>query len=127
LWHYTCYHGRRGIGKEGVLLSIAARFGGVPGVPAEVRRNLELIWLTNLDVPHADALGLTRRVIRCDRTRYRYRVTDPAAAAPWMDVRADYPPEFVTTLEGVAGVMPRHWWVATQPVPVRYAPREAAA
>jgi hypothetical protein len=92
----------------------------MPGRPA-------LVWLTDLDTPDADALGLTTSYIACDRTEYRYRVTDHAGVitwAEWVDLqRPRYDLTFVSAF--TMGRRPRHWWVADVPVPVVYDPRPA--
>lgn len=76
LWHFTCGHGRDGITDSGML--IVNPFAASTGVP-------ELIWLTDLDVPIRDALGLTSNLLGCDRTAHRYRVTDTTGCVPWID------------------------------------------
>lgn len=124
LYHYTCEHGRAGLGEEGTLLPLAQReslrAGGMPPVIQEVA---QFIWLTDLDFPFRAALGLTSRLLRCDRTRYRYRVRS-GDAVPWMRAREDCTPAMVEALETAYGVMPVHWWIATTPVRVLYTPIE---
>lgn len=83
LWHYTCDHGHAGLGQGGLVL---------PGVDlgGPLRGNVwlsALSWFTDLDAPIRDGLGLTMRLARCDRTRWRYRVTDRANVRPWLPER----------------------------------------
>lgn len=111
LYHYTCDHGYAALGDAGNL---------VPAYDLAPDRleqwwPARLVWLTDLAVPDRDALGLTRRIARCDRTAYRYRVTDEADVSPWIRVRRSFPAE---ELEWQAGVRPRHWYVSGVPVPV---------
>jgi hypothetical protein len=108
LYHYTCEHGRAGI--DGLL---------VPGPDG-------FIWLTDMAYPNRDALGLTMNYTRCDRTRYRYRVTDNSGAVPWTTVRRSARPAWREWIEEAPGVRPRHWWIAIDPVPVVLDPREAS-
>ena len=118
LWHYTCQHGRDKIGRSGLLLPARDL------VPAHRRDALPwpsvYVWLTDLDTPDADVLGLTRHLIRCDRTAYRYRVSDATGVVAWttMARRLRMPWTERDYLEGEPGARPRHWFVSTDPVPV---------
>lgn len=114
LWHYTCDHGRRAIGERGSLIPAAAR----PGVGNLSPWTALLVWMTDLDVPVRDGLGLTSHTLTCDRTVYRYRVTDPADCLPWMVVRHSLSPAYRDGVERAPGALPRHWWVSPLPVPV---------
>lgn len=100
LWHYTCPHGRIRIGKRGSLR---------PGLDG-------LVWLTDLDVAHRDALGLSMTLIDCDRTAYRYRVLDGALVIPWTRARRLLDPVRVDAIESTPGVLVRHWFVCPTPV-----------
>ena len=113
LWHYTCRHSVERIGESGLLLPARRLVGSTqlvdwwPG---------EFVWLTDLSRPIRTALGLTSRIIDCDRTEHRYRVTDTNGVQPWLDVRRHVPhPELI---EHASGARPRHWFVARAPVPV---------
>lgn len=110
LYHYTCDHGHQGIGSgTGVLLARG------------------LAWLTDLEVPIRDALGLTSVILSCDRTRHRYRATDALEhVRPWMEVRRQVPAAWVEALETTPGAAPRHWWVSSWPVMVEYDPLGAS-
>lgn len=130
LYHFTCAHGCQKIGYEGVLLPLrdlldkAARSDWEPWrLPIA-----DLIWLTDLDSPFREALGLTSFTLGCDRTTYRYVVTDESMCRPYVAIRRQLPRELRAELESAEGAMPRHWWVSYAPVPVRYdTPAEAAA
>lgn len=107
LWHYTCRHRAALIGRRGVLTPNAQPwFDGV-----------ELVWLTDLDVPDADALGLQSTILRCDRTEVRYRVTD-GPAVPWSEWAEDAHIDRRVRSELTFGRRPRHWFVSTVPVTV---------
>lgn len=115
LYHYTCSHGRRAIGDIGEVLP-----------PVLLRPDLSfppfgiLAWFTDLTIPDRGALGLTSTLTRCDRTRYRYRVTaDPSSLRPWVAVRHLFPSLLVDMLEETPAD-PARWWVSDLPVPVRY-------
>jgi len=112
LYHYTCDHGRRGIGGRGVLRPHLQPWLEGP-----------YVWLTDLEVPMREALGLTSHALRCDRTVHRYRVTDETHARRWMLVRQTLLQPAVHALETAPGAMPMHWWVSAEPVPVVLDPR----
>lgn len=104
LYHYTCEHAALDIGERGTL-----------------RPHLGLIWLTDLDVPMRDALGLTSNTLACDRTAFRYRVLDDTPCMWWIGwsrLRQESWRPWVAELEAAPGVRPVHWWVSTAPVPV---------
>lgn len=119
LYHYTCTdHGAPGIERTGLVY---------PGAhlqqqhPSPSTRAAAFAWLTDLDTPERAPLGLTSKYLTCDRTERRYTI-HPADVAthvlPWMDVRNELPWQLVQALEGAPGAMPRHWFVANQPVRV---------
>lgn len=114
LWHYACKHTRQAIGDEGVLVPMRALLG--PDM--EVPWTGELVWLTDLSVPIRDALGLTQTITKCDRTEYRYRVTDTSHVLPWIEVRKALPRGDIHMLEDDPGARPRHWYVTTVGTPV---------
>jgi hypothetical protein len=123
LFHYTCDHGRHGIGDMGYLRSVASLTG---------RRDLpdlaRWIWLTDLDIPVRDALGLTSHLLGCDRTAHRYRVADtPHMVEPWTKVRRLAAPADREALESSPGARPRHWFVTRFPIAVVYDPIETRA
>lgn len=109
LFHYTCGHSLDGIQESRFLL----RPWGAPGRP-------QLVWLTDLDFPDREGLGLTSRLIACDRTRYRFTV-HPQSATPvehWSTARRRFRPTYVEALEKARGAKPEHWWISREPVPV---------
>jgi len=75
-----------------------------------------------MPTPNRDALGLTMALTHCDRTAYRYRVTDRTHAMRWMFARSAIRADLVAELEAAPGVRPRHWYVSTVPVPVEFDP-----
>jgi len=102
IYHYTCLdHGAPGIARDGYLR---------PGLDG-------LVWMTDLDEPHREALGLTMHVTRCDRTARRFEVASVQAVA-WTEVRREMAPAYVRALELAPGVMPRHWYISRSPVQV---------
>ena len=120
LFHYTCNHGRVGIGDDGWLRPAQTFWGGEP-----------LIWLTDMDVPDRAGLGLTSRILSCDRLDYRY-VAEAHGAEPWLtsSFRIAAPWKAVLALEAIEGVKPHHWWVSARRLRARfdaaYAKPEAA-
>ncbi|MGH9252915.1 MAG: hypothetical protein ACRD0W_25905 [Acidimicrobiales bacterium] len=103
LYHYTCDHGAARIGDSGIL-----------------QPHLGLVWLTDLDVPMREALGLTSHILNCDRIVHRYRVTDTASCQRWLTYLGR---RWQLDLELADGARPAHWWVSEQPVPVVYDPK----
>lgn len=116
LYHYTCVdHGRAGIGDEGLIVPAAHL------TDRDLPWMSHLVWLTDLPVPQREALGLTSRFARCDRTAHRYRVTGGDVVAWWRFARA-IPREVREQLEGAEGARPVHWFVSAEPVPAVYDP-----
>jgi hypothetical protein len=109
LYHYTCLdHGHPGIYGSGLIK---------PG-------NDTLVWLTDLDLPMRDAVGLTRVSTGCDRGAARYRVeTAGLPIVPWLEFRKGVPWHLIEFLESFPGVMPRHWFVSARPTPATYDPQ----
>jgi hypothetical protein len=111
LYHYTCKeHGAPGITKDQKLLPHRQFLLG-----------RHLVWLTDMDTPHAWALGLTNYLLCCDRTQVRVTVklatdSDAAGIYPWWFYRRTIPPVLREALEQTG--MPTHWWVTDQSVPV---------
>lgn len=73
LYHYTCAHGARAIERERRTL--------VPTWQPLLRTFAS--WATEQREPNAEALGLTRHTLACDRTEYRYRIDEPDAFTWW--------------------------------------------
>jgi hypothetical protein len=114
LWHFTCEHAYARIGDTGLLR------------PAVQLRPTRLgawwpawyVWLSDLGYPDRVALGLAAvKAHSCDRTAYRYRVTDETLVKAWVAARKAHPTRLRLALEG-PGSRPAHWFVSTDPVPV---------
>lgn len=104
-WHYTCHH-------RAALIDADLTLRPHPQI---LMGNHLLVWLTDLDTPDREALGLTSTHLRCDRTEVRYRVVDGDIVpwAEWADVnRIDRRLRSELTF----GRRPRHWFVSTSPV-----------
>ena len=126
LYHYTCGHGFRKIGKVGLLMPANDLMN--PTLAKDFNSPVaRYVWLTDLSVPIKDALGLTAEHIGCDRTVHRYRVTENAIAIRWFDLRKSFDASWRDLLESAPGARPAHWWVAQEPVPVEYDPLMAHA
>lgn len=113
MWHYTCDHGRAALGVRGWVVPAHLWAPRTDPYPTG-----QWAWFTDLATPNRDALGLTMNLTKCDRTAYRYRVTDEAHVVPWMHVRRHVPGALRDDLESAPGARPRHWWVSVEPVPV---------
>lgn len=118
LWHYTCEHGRWGIGEQGFVYPMAAYAPEAAArMPEEWRWLSTLAWFTDRTDLTPVALGLQASIIKCDRSQFRYRVLDTSRCTRWLEVAKDYPRDTRVEL-GIGDHMPGAWWVATLPVPV---------
>jgi hypothetical protein len=107
LYHYTCAHSYDGIRRE--LRLECHEHPLMPDVGP-------VLWLTDLDSPDRSALGLTSRIIRCDRTEFRAIVE--AEAEHWPVFARRLPRAVRTELESATGARPMHWYVSLKPVDV---------
>lgn len=113
LYHYTCAdHGADRIKRDGFVRPLYELVGPLTPMPTSGY----FAWLTDLDVPNARGLGLTRYLAKCDRTEHRFTVADETNCVRWLDVRRELPK--LHHLELAPGAMPAHWWIASGPVPV---------
>jgi hypothetical protein len=103
LYHYTCSHGLVLIEQDCWTLR--------PNGLVEP----SLLWLTDLDQPDREGLGLTMRVLKCDRTRHRFIVPQPLDVTPWVEARRGFRPTYVESLEKAKGARPEHWFVTRTP------------
>lgn len=102
LYHYTCSHSAQQIADTGELR---------PHRQVALRGEL-LVWLTDLDRPDRDALGLTSHTLDCDRTEWRVTVqVGYPLAQRWVDYARRYPLGVRRQLELAPGALPMHWWV----------------
>lgn len=127
LYHYTCEHAYSQIGEEGHLvpaINLADRTGRIQLMRDPVARlTSQIVWLTTMERPSRFGLGLTSVSLCCDRTRYRYRVTEEETLIKsWSDVRVDWPQTVVGALEALSGCKPLTWWLSRGPVAVEFAP-----
>jgi len=122
LWHFTCDHSCQRIGLNGLIKPAAmlAPFAETITLLAGVA------WFTDLEAADVRALGLTSRLITCDRTAHRYTVTNSDPCVPWVVVRRMYPRELVDDIES-NGAMPMHWFVSSVPVKATLNDWKAAA
>lgn len=125
-WHYTCDHGRRGIGATGLLIPLEAQLPSLVPRDATARLMFSLIWLTDLPEPDIPGLGLTSHNLNCERWTHRYRVTDDTGIAPFARIQHLFPaPAQVRLLRD--GARPEHWFVAFRRIPVVYDPVKVTA
>lgn len=110
-YHFTCLdHGLPGIRETGQLQPFTALPVLVP----------ELVWLTDLESPHREALGLTSELLECDRTAVRIPVQEQHSVMPWWRWRRAHPEyqAWARVLEDAPGVRPAHWFVSAAPLPI---------
>lgn len=112
VYHYTCRHRAELIGRRGVLDPSPQPFLRT----RDGERYAELVWLTDLADPDAEALGLTSHHLSCDRTEVRYRVVDPSPVQAWRTYKLRLDRTDVSALE----LGRRHdlWYVSARPVEV---------
>ena len=128
-YHYTCDHGHTLIGEYGALRTIGQRMPEVYqelGMSEDQRLMYSLIWATDLAEPDIEGLGLTKRVLSCERWTHRYRITNPLPLMPYSDMSYRFTLGFQADLVKPPA-QPDHWWVSWRPLPVVYDPIEVAA
>jgi hypothetical protein len=77
---------------------------------------VDLVWLTDMDVPDREALGLTMNLQPCDRLEFQY-VVDVEDAVKWSDSdlrRSLYRRPGFDGFE--EGRQPDRWWIVTHAV-----------
>jgi len=109
LYHYTCRHRAALIGRVGMLFPTRHPMLGPPA----------LVWLTDMDVPDAQALGLTSVTLKCDRTEVRYAIERPGDCIRWIDWSEGRHVLRSVRSELSFGHKPAHWWVSEHPVKAR--------
>lgn len=111
LYHWTCSHGRAGIGFHGEIRPW----------PQITLVKYALIWLTDLTDFHPQDLGLQSTIITCDRTEYCYEIDRPATAPifSWRDWCSMVHLDRTVRSELEFGRRHAHWWVGTQPLEAR--------
>jgi hypothetical protein len=109
LWHFTCSHSVDDIKRMGSLRPHPHPLLDVP-----------LVWLTDLEHPFREALGLTSHMLMCDRTEHRFQVADTLSAVWWPAYARNHHIDRRTRgeLESAPGAMPAHWWVTAESVPI---------
>lgn len=110
LYHHTCRdHGAPGIEARGLIIPQPGNFFPFP-----------VTWVTDLEIPDARALGLTKNFIGCDRTAVTFEVEPPASddveIVRYVDIRRKIDPYWVALLEQAEGAMPMHWYLTNSPL-----------
>lgn len=111
LYHFTCAHARRDIGTGPRCLLVPH---------PHPLLGCKVLWLTSLDAPDPDEVGLTQSFIRCDRREFRYEVLDLAHCRTWYDsAERDAAPGDVRRALELYG-RPDTWWISDVPVVARF-------
>ena len=108
LYHFTCSDSAPVIAECGELR---------PKLQPLLGRRL--VWLTDLDAPTREQVGLTSRLLACDRMEYR--VTVDFDAERWAQYARTFAARYrrhALILNQTTGALPLHWWVSAEPVPV---------
>lgn len=127
-YHYTCDHGRKGIGDYGVIHPTGALFSvmSTAGLTDDERLMRSLLWATDLPEPDIEGLGLTSEILSCERWTHRYRITNPMPLMRFTDMQYRFSLEAQKgLLEGP--VKPEHWFASWKPLPAIYDPVEVLA
>lgn len=133
---FTCDHSHEALKRDGVLLPIRAWNSTAAIQLLAIGHGwlATVIWLTDLAVPDAAALGLPSDNLPCDRTLHRWRMAEwHGALSGVVELPVQWPYWFAShagtvpradkeNLETAPGAQPEHWWVSTEPVPVIYDP-----
>lgn len=117
LYHFTCRCSLAGIRRDGFLRPFPhplMRRYSIPGAEAIGG----LVWLTDLEVAWREALGLTSKILKCDRTEHRFQAADESTAVPWTKFRRRVHATVRAALEEAEGAMPAHWFVSAVRVPI---------
>ena len=114
-YHYTCAHGAKGILKVGQVRPLSGWWQMLAVAGARIGTAPNVVWLTDMEEPDAQALGLTSVMLDCDRTEFRFEVTGPRIRpwGEWADENG-VNPRCRQMLE--EGRDPSHWFVSTLPV-----------
>ena len=115
-WHYTCDHGRAGIGESGEVKPLGQFVPDARGRLGEFGWLAEMAWFTSQVRPDRRALGLTSTLSTCDRIAHRYRVLGATGLIWWPTLAVK--PSNAVDLEKAPGARPVLWWVSFAPVPV---------
>lgn len=124
LYHYTCAHTYQTLGFGGEVSPLRFwNYDAAARLPKDFEWMADLVWFTDLTPPIPEALGLTRRLLSCDRTEHRYRVSNGYGILPWVHV-ARHSGASRAQLEDLhnGAVLPAHWFVARKPVHVVHDP-----
>lgn len=130
LYHYSCVHSRDGIVDSGLIY---------PGFKLQSPRTRtlaptnkignmvsQMVWLTDLASItgiNRNMVGLTKNGLNCDRTAFRFEVTNENVPIfRWAELRERWPVDIVLALETLDGARPEHWFVSRGPVPAVLSP-----
>lgn len=115
LYHYTCSCSLEKIRDTDWLL-IPNQQAPLVGLPS-------LVWLTDMEKPDKGALGLTSKILSCDRTEHRLAIPDTVGVLPWSQwcrangfTRAQRDWLELANPFGSAAPQPRRWFVTPDPI-----------
>jgi hypothetical protein len=108
MYHFTCDHGYAAILADNGMIR-PNRHPMLPQAPP-------LIWLTDLEEPSADDVGLTSALVRCNRLAHRFKIDEGQRAIPWLSSGVCHlaNPRVVEALHLLG--RPDHWWIALHPL-----------
>lgn len=109
IFHFTCDHAARGIGRRGELRPMPQPF-------LEMR---PVVWLTDMATPDRAALGLTSNLLGCDRTAFRYIAAPTSTIVSWAEWKSDHQLDAGLVADLEHGRQPAAWFVSAHPVKAR--------
>lgn len=125
VFHYTCSHARKAIGRKGHLVPLRSLVGEVAYRESDEfsRWMASRVWMTTLgSVVVPGRLGMVMSDYRCNRMEVRYRVAAEGLSSlvPWEVERMSWPAALVEAVEGSGGGLAdvATWYVSTGAVPV---------
>lgn len=109
LWHFTC--------RDAAPRIVAC--GYLRPHPQIQLDGTKLVWLTDLENPTRDQIGLSSITLNCDRMEHRFEV-DTDAMTPWLSWLRERPRDVRLAARRLAlaeGALPAHWYVAVVNIP----------
>ena len=109
LFHFTCDHGRAGIGVRGEI---------VPLIEHPIL-HCKVSWFTTLGRPDRESTGLSMHYTACDRMAYRYIITETENCRPWIGSPERDAAKHQDIIDLELYGDPEHWYIADVPVKAR--------
>jgi hypothetical protein len=123
LWHFTCEHGREGIGEAGNVWPMAMFDpDAAERLPWWFEPMGGISWWTDQGDGQGSVVTSRATSSGCERWLYRYRALDSERAIPYGRWARVLEPRVRFILEHAPGALPGTWWVAENSMPARLDP-----